>query len=99
MISANTFEPRAERESRATCSKIRLRKNCCALRDIAEGGAVLPPKIASKLMQTYASESRGISGRKPDELMLREIKIVELLYHGLRNNEIAGRLSISPRTV
>lgn len=70
-----------------------------ALRDIADGGAVLPPKIASKFMQNYASESGALSDRKPDELTLREIEVVELLYQGLRNNEIADRLSISPRTV
>jgi DNA-binding NarL/FixJ family response regulator len=69
-----------------------------ALRDIALGGAVIPPGIASKVMRNYAS-SASVTRRRLSELTLREIEIVELIYQGLRNVEIARRLSISVRTV
>jgi len=69
-----------------------------ALRDIASGGAVLPPGIASKVMRNYAS-SASVTRRRLSELTLKEIEIVELIYQGLRNVEIARRLSISVRTV
>jgi len=70
-----------------------------ALREIAAGGAVLPPKIASKVMRSYTREP-GLSRRpRPDELTMREIDVVELMSQGLRNTEIAQRLSISVRTV
>ena len=70
-----------------------------ALREIAMGGAVLPPAIASKVMRTYAAATAGGDVWTPGELTLREIDILELMHQGLRNQEIAGRLSISIRTV
>ena len=70
-----------------------------AIREIASGGVVLPPKIASKVMRhystLYASMGIGLLG----ELTIREIEVLELMQQGLRNTEIARRLSISPRTV
>jgi DNA-binding NarL/FixJ family response regulator len=70
-----------------------------ALRDIAEGGVVLPPSIASKVMRGYIA-SPG-NGRESDlwELTVRELEILELLSEGLRNAEIARQTSISIRTV
>ncbi len=70
-----------------------------AVREIAAGGAVLPPNIASKVMRSYASGSSSIRERQVWELTVRETEILELIYQGLRNAEIAQRLSISPRTV
>ena len=70
-----------------------------ALREIAMGGAVLPPTIASKVMRTYAAATSGGDVWMPGELTLREIDILELMHQCLRNQEIAGRLSISIRTV
>ena len=70
-----------------------------ALREISVGGAVLPPGIASKVMRSYAADSRLVRGNRADELTLREIDILELIHQGFRNAEIGRRLSISPRTV
>jgi len=67
-----------------------------AIREIIAGGAVLPPQIASKVMRHYASHIR--SGL-PGELTLRETEVLELMYQGLRNQEIAEHLSLSSRTV
>ena len=70
-----------------------------ALDEIARGGVVLPPRIASKIMRSYASDSVS-EGRNPRwDLTVREIEVLECLHEGLRNADIASRLDISPRTV
>ncbi len=69
-----------------------------ALREIASGGTVLPPQIASKVIQSY-SGAGSTRDRQGWDLTVREIEILEMLYQGLRNSEIAEKLSISPRTV
>jgi DNA-binding NarL/FixJ family response regulator len=70
-----------------------------ALDEIARGGVVLPPRIASTIMRSYASEAEP-EGRQPKwDLTVREIEVLECLHEGLRNADIASRLAISPRTV
>jgi len=70
-----------------------------ALDEIARGGVVLPPRIASKVMRSYASDSAN-EGRSPRwDLTVREIEILESVHEGLRNADIASRLDISTRTV
>ncbi len=70
-----------------------------ALDEIARGGVVLPPRIASKVMRSYASDSAN-EGRNPRwDLTVREIEILESVHEGLRNADIASRLDISTRTV
>jgi DNA-binding NarL/FixJ family response regulator len=76
-----------------------LEKLVQALREIASGGVVLPPHIASRLMRTYSARRAVFREREPDELTVRELEVVELMAHGLRNIEIARRLLISVRTV
>ena len=70
-----------------------------AIRQNCNGGTVLSPNVASKVIQTLAATSEGVPYRQTWELTVREIEILEMLYQGLRNVEIADRLSISPRTV
>ena len=70
-----------------------------ALREIAAGGAVLPPKIASKVMRTYSEAPTKNRERQLEELTVREIEVLELIFQGLRNSDIGERLSISARTV
>jgi DNA-binding NarL/FixJ family response regulator len=67
-----------------------------AVRDIIAGGAVLPPRVASKVMYHYATHVRD---NLPGELTFRELEVLELMHHGLRNQEIANHLSLSTRTV
>ena len=70
-----------------------------ALDEIARGGVVLPPRIASKVMRSYASDSVSESRNARWDLTVREIEVLECLHEGLRNADIASRLDISPRTV
>ncbi len=70
-----------------------------ALRQIAQGGAVLPPDIASKVMKTYSEVPVAGRERRTEEVTVREIEVLELLFQGLRNTEVGERLSISARTV
>jgi DNA-binding NarL/FixJ family response regulator len=70
-----------------------------ALDEIARGGVVLPPRIASKVMRSYASDTVSESRGPRWDLTLREIEVLECLHEGLRNADIASRLDISTRTV
>jgi DNA-binding NarL/FixJ family response regulator len=68
-----------------------------AIRVVFEGGSLLQPVVASKLMRqvTRASET----GATSETLTARELEVLKLLAQGLQNKEIAGKLSISERTV
>ncbi len=70
-----------------------------ALREVASGGAVLPPRIAAKVMRGFSEMSSGKPAGRAGDLTVREIDVIELLHQGLKNTEIADKLSISPRTV
>jgi len=70
-----------------------------ALDEIARGGVVLPPRIASKIMRSYASDTVHEPLNPRWDLTVREIEVLEYLHEGLRNADIASRLDISPRTV
>ncbi|MBI4296896.1 MAG: response regulator transcription factor [Chloroflexi bacterium] len=69
-----------------------------AIREIASGGAVLPPIIASKVLRGYSISPATMRAGLLGELTTREIEVLELMHEGLRNSEIGGRLSISVRT-
>ncbi|HYV19757.1 MAG TPA: response regulator transcription factor [Verrucomicrobiae bacterium] len=68
-----------------------------ALDQIASGGVVLPPKIASKVMRTYSSAASR--GEGLFDLTVREIEILECLHEGMRNAAIASEFDLSIRTV
>ena len=70
-----------------------------AMREIVAGGTVLSPTVASKLVREFTSSGGGERQRRTWQLTLRELEVLEMLYEGLRNTQIAERLSISPRTV
>ncbi len=68
-----------------------------AIRVVHEGGSLLQPVVASKLLRhVSASETPPSPG---SDLTGRELDVLRLIAEGLRNNEIAGRLTISERTV
>ena len=66
-----------------------------AVRDVARGKRFLASGIAQKL----ALSGLGGEGTPFDELSPRELEIAMLLVQGLRQEEIARRLSLSPKTI
>jgi DNA-binding NarL/FixJ family response regulator len=68
-----------------------------AVRVVHAGGSLLQPLVASKLLR-YVSKG-STSSNVMESLTLREQEVLSLLALGLRNKEIATRLSITERTV
>jgi len=66
-----------------------------AVRDVARGKRFLASSIAQKL----ALSGFGGAGTPFDELSPRELEIAMLLVQGLRQEEIAKKLSLSAKTV
>ncbi|GAC1519063.1 MAG: response regulator transcription factor [Ktedonobacteraceae bacterium] len=76
-----------------------------AIRVTMQGGSLLQPVIASKLLrhvgQQYGAGGGTRAGQAPplqEALTEREIEVLGLLAQGMPNKEIASRLSISERT-
>ena len=64
-----------------------------AIRVISQGGSLLQPVVASKLMRHVSRQ--GIRSR----LTARELEALDLLANGMTNKEIAAELVITVRTV
>ncbi|PKB79769.1 MAG: hypothetical protein BZY88_11625 [SAR202 cluster bacterium Io17-Chloro-G9] len=70
-----------------------------AVHEIARGGTVLSPDVASKVIENLAEVSDSGRPKRISELTVREIEILEMLFQGMRNAAIGDRLEISTRTV
>jgi DNA-binding NarL/FixJ family response regulator len=70
-----------------------------AIRVAARGDALLAPSITRKLIDRYVTQPpRADPGVALRELTNREREAVALVAQGLSNDEIAGRMVISPTT-
>jgi DNA-binding NarL/FixJ family response regulator len=69
------------------------------IRVAARGDALLSPAITRRLIDAYVSRPGGAGlGAGLDTLTNREREVVALAARGLTNDEIAGRMVISPAT-
>lgn len=69
-----------------------------AIRVVSQGGSLLQPVVASKLLRHMSASGPSVEdGRKP-ELTRRELEVLHLLGQGKTNKEIALELVISERT-
>jgi two-component system, NarL family, response regulator LiaR len=67
-----------------------------AIREVNNGGSLLEPAIAGKLLSRVGDILRGGA---VEQLTPRELDILTLMARGLRNKEIAYQLYITERTV
>jgi DNA-binding NarL/FixJ family response regulator len=65
-----------------------------AIHQIAAGQAVLPPRLATRLLDELAASTRN-----PESLTEREIDVLQHITQGFCNKEIACNLNISENTV
>ncbi len=69
-----------------------------AIRIVSEGGSLLEPLVASKVLRHISSEADA-SRHTPEALTPREREVLQCLGRGLTNTDIAEALFISERTV
>jgi DNA-binding NarL/FixJ family response regulator len=70
-----------------------------AVRVVAAGEALLSPSVTKRLIAEFAARSKEPqSADALGELTDREREVVTLVAEGLSNDEIAGRLFVSPAT-
>jgi two-component system, NarL family, response regulator LiaR len=69
-----------------------------AIRVTMEGGSLLQPIVASKLLRHVGRPSQQSNAVSVDELTERELEVLRLLAQGMPNKEIAAQLVISERT-
>ncbi len=70
-----------------------------AIKTIARGGDYFPSEVTKALLQKQSITPDVTQSPLLNELTKREIEIICLVAHGFSNNEIGGKLFISPRTV
>jgi two-component system, NarL family, response regulator LiaR len=67
-----------------------------AIRTVYQGKAELHPEVAKRIIEGFQGQNTEPGEQK---LTPREIEVLGLISHGLSNQEIADKLTISPKTV
>ena len=72
-----------------------------AIRVIADGGALLAPRVTRRLLDTFAHRlpRADASGTSTSDLTERELEVLQLMAAGKSNAEIAEALFVSDATV
>ena len=70
-----------------------------AIRAVANGEAIFGPGIAQRLMGFFSASRRSVAPKIFPELTERESEVLALVAQGRTNEEIAGRLVLSLKTV
>jgi DNA-binding NarL/FixJ family response regulator len=73
-----------------------------ALRGVLAGEAALPRELVSRVLEEFQGRSRRklfVQDQQPTQLTSREWEIMELLRTGLKTEEVAQRLFVTPGTV
>jgi DNA-binding NarL/FixJ family response regulator len=68
-----------------------------AIRDVHQGGAPMTSEIARKVIAEFHQQADTTS--QCEELSVREREVLEMLAQGLRNKDIADRMSITVESV
>jgi len=70
------------------------------IRAVMAGGAVLPPKLAGRLLEEFARlAGQPAATANPSDLTPREYEVLNLVAIGATDKEIASQLSLSIHTV
>ena len=72
-----------------------------AVRAVRDGGGILHPGLVGRVIREFARLAEPDHRREQQfsDLTPREREVLDLLAEGLRNQDIAGRLSIAEKTV
>lgn len=70
-----------------------------AIKAAGNGEAIFSPKLAVRLVDFFSGAARKAPPEAFPELSEREREILDLIARGLKNQEIAKRLYLSPKTV
>jgi DNA-binding NarL/FixJ family response regulator len=68
---------------------------------VAAGEALLAPSLTRRLIEEHVRGPEPVAGTPPalSALTVREVDVLRLVARGLTNDDIAGRLGVSPVTV